>query len=220
MRHQIRGILGLVALATMPACVDLDEELVSGVSSQFYASPQGVEAAVNATYSHLRTVYFSERSVNLSEFGTDLWTNGDQGGNKSFNFYDAGLNPGNGNFSGAWADWYRAINTANSMLDRVSEISGMDPQIRDTRVAVALSQDLHEVSPAGQRVGGRPFSGRLRISAGGRSPHGVRCRADPRDPHGQGRWCPHRRDARQPPYAETANCVAQNSGRKYYQALS
>lgn len=135
MRHQIRGILGLVALATMPACVDLDEELVSGVSSQFYASPQGVEAAVNATYSHLRTVYFSERSVNLSEFGTDLWTNGDQGGNKSFNFYDAGLNPGNGNFSGAWADWYRAINTANSMLDRVSEISGMDPQIRDTRVA-------------------------------------------------------------------------------------
>ena len=123
-----------MVLGAMAACTDLDEVLVSGVSSEFYASPQGVEAAVNATYSHLRTVYFSERSVNLSEFGTDLWTNGDQGGNKSFNFYDAGLNPGNGNFSGAWADWYRAINTANSMLDRVDQIEGMEPQIRDTRV--------------------------------------------------------------------------------------
>lgn len=135
MRHQIRGLLGLIALVATPACVDLDEVLVSGVSSQFYSSPQGVEAAVNAVYSHLRTVYFSERSVNISEFGTDIWTNGDQGGNKSFNYYDAGLNSGNGNFSGAWSNWYRAINTANSMLDRVGEIEGMDPATRDIRIA-------------------------------------------------------------------------------------
>ncbi len=134
MRKGIRGILGLLVLGTMPACVDLEEVLVSGVSSQFYSSPQGVEAAVNAVYSHLRLIYFNERSVNLLEFGTDLWTNGDQGGNKSFNFYDAGLNSGNGNFSGYWTDSYRAINTANAMLDRVAEIQGMDPAIRDIRI--------------------------------------------------------------------------------------
>ena len=118
MRYQFRGILGLIALAGASACVDLEEVLVSGVSSEFYASPQGVEAAVNATYSHLRTAYFNERSVVLSDFGTDLWTNGDQGGNKSFNFYDAGLNPGNGNFSGAWNDWYEwAIPAADDLYD-------------------------------------------------------------------------------------------------------
>ena len=134
MRYQYRGILALIALGAVTGCVDLEEQLVSGVSSDFYASPQGVEAAVNATYSHLRTVYLSERSVNISEFGTDLWTNGDQGGNKAFNFYDAGLNSGNGNFSGAWGDWYRAINNANAVLDRASEVEGMNAQLRDVRL--------------------------------------------------------------------------------------
>jgi len=131
----LRLFIGVVMLGATSGCADLDEVLVSGVSSQFYASPQGVEAAVNATYSHLRLWYGQENSVALTDFGTDLWTNGDQGGYKHFNSFNAGLNPSNGQFSGPWNGLYRGINTANSMLDRVNDITGMNPIIRDTRIA-------------------------------------------------------------------------------------
>jgi starch-binding outer membrane protein, SusD/RagB family len=135
MRRRFSIFLGLTALAAMPACVDLDEQLVSGVSSQFYASPQGVEAAVNATYSHLRQFYGQESSIALMEFGSDIWTHGGEGGYKHFNRYDPGLNPSAGQLSQIWNGMYRGINTANSMLDRVDDVVGMNPTIRDVRVA-------------------------------------------------------------------------------------
>lgn len=135
MRQYFRGLLGLMVLAGMPACVDLDEVLVSGVSSQFFASPQGVEAAVNATYSHLRLMYQDERPAGMGEFGTDIWTHGDQGGKKHFNRYDPALNPSDNWFSGTWNPVYRGINTANTLLDRVDDVTGMNPATKTIRIA-------------------------------------------------------------------------------------
>ena len=38
-------------------CVNLDEKLVTGVSSQYYATPDGLNSAVIASYAQLRGFY-------------------------------------------------------------------------------------------------------------------------------------------------------------------
>ena len=54
----------------------------------------GLEDAVDATYSFLRMIYSEESAYMMSVFGTDTHTNGADGGWKSFNYYDNGLNAG------------------------------------------------------------------------------------------------------------------------------
>lgn len=135
MKQATKRIISLVALTTVAACVDLDEPLVSGVSSDFYADPQGVEAAVTATYSSLRGWYLQPLSIWLGDYGTDLWNEGDQGGEKYYHRYDPAFNASVPGIRIGWTNLYRGINTANAMLDRADRIKGMDPAIRERRIA-------------------------------------------------------------------------------------
>src|SRR5688572_12718299 len=83
----------LVAFSTQSCSDFLEEKLVSDVTaSSHYAKAAGMEDAVDATYSFAREIYSQERAYMMSVFGTDTHTNGADGGWKSFNFYDNGLN--------------------------------------------------------------------------------------------------------------------------------
>ena len=53
-----RTLLSLVTLglaAGIAGCVDLDEKLITGVSSQYYSTPDGLNSAVIASYAQLRS---------------------------------------------------------------------------------------------------------------------------------------------------------------------
>jgi len=128
----------LVALSTQ-SCKDyLDEKLVSGTSAnEFYATVAGLEDAVDATYSFLRQIHSDERAYMLTVFGTDTHTNGADGGWKSFNYYDNGLNAGAAILLEQWTFLYQGINQANAVLNRSQSVTGLTESLKTLRQAEA-----------------------------------------------------------------------------------
>ena len=132
------SILTLAMIAFLgQSCEEyLEEELVSDVSAgTYYTTVQGFEDAVRATYSWLKTFYGVEIGFTMTVFGTDVHTNGSDGGHKSINFYDAGLNQEEGYMFESWRDFYRGINQANAVINRADNIEGLDEQLKNDRFA-------------------------------------------------------------------------------------
>src|SRR2546422_10447973 len=120
MRSTLQKLAGTLAVAavglTAGACVDLTEVPISGISSSYYSTPEGFNAAVNASYETLRTFYGQERGLTLTVFGTDEFRVGADGSHKSIGFYNSGLNGDESYFGDSWRDFYRGINTANTAI--------------------------------------------------------------------------------------------------------
>ena len=95
-------IFGLLFGAT--ACTNwLSEDGAPKMTYDYYGTEQGVDAAVAAAYSFLRWGCGNERYDVLTELGTDLFTAGSDGKNKtSFNAYGTQLNPEDNILSGLW----------------------------------------------------------------------------------------------------------------------
>jgi hypothetical protein len=132
MRRIILGTMALGLVVGIPACVNLDENLITGVSSQYYATPDGLNSAVIASYSQLRGFYGREQLNSLTQVGTDTWMAADQAGsnNKEFDSYNAGLNSTVAPAANTWNPAYQAINTLNAALDRGPNTSGIAPAIK------------------------------------------------------------------------------------------
>jgi starch-binding outer membrane protein, SusD/RagB family len=137
MRRQLTAFLGVAVLAGLPACADLTEEMITEVGPDYYATPEGLDAAVNGAYAQLRDYWGREQAMNLSAMGTDLWTHGDQGGNKGLNRYDAQINSEYDQFRWPWESFYRGINTANTVIGRAGNVQGVSPAIRNSRLGEA-----------------------------------------------------------------------------------
>ncbi len=128
--------LVLIGLSTQSCKNFLDEELVAGVSAGgYYTTAAGLEDAVDATYSFLRSIYSDERAYMLSIFGTDTHTNGADGGWKSFNYYDNNLNSGAGILLEQWTFLYQGINQANAVLNRSAAVTDMTEEVKLLRFA-------------------------------------------------------------------------------------
>ena len=116
-------ILFLLVLGNQSCEKYLEEELVSDVSAaSYYTTAQGFEDAVKATYWWTKPFFGPERGFTMSVFGTDTYTEGADGGHKTFNRYDGALNPQQNFVNAAWRDWYRGINQANAVLNRGSQL--------------------------------------------------------------------------------------------------
>jgi hypothetical protein len=109
--------LAALMLGGAAGCVDLTETPISGVTSAFYGTPAGFEAAVNAMYTPARTHWPLERGSTMTVFGTDEFTNGADGSYKFFNTYSAQLNGDVDFIRDTWRDFYQGINTANTVID-------------------------------------------------------------------------------------------------------
>lgn len=129
--------LGLVG--GFAACVSLDETLITGVSSQYYATPAGLNSAVVASYAQLRDFYGREQQMSLTQVGTDTWMAADQSGsnNKDFDSYGGGLNSTVSPLANLWNPSYQAINTLNSALDRGPNTQGIPASTKATLLAEA-----------------------------------------------------------------------------------
>ena len=135
MSRRTIALLG-AALLGLAACVDLNEDLISGLANQPYPTPDVFQALVNATYEPLRSFYAQERGFTLTEFGTDIYTEGADGSYKYINEYTAQLNPDVDFIRDTWADFYRAINTANTAIAQAPAVQ-MDSSLKAQRLAEA-----------------------------------------------------------------------------------
>src|SRR2546425_12457840 len=107
-----------LALAAMTACVDPEEQLVGTVTTTHFTTPAGLEAAVDGDYAQLRDFFGREESFAVTEFGTDLTTNGDQAAYQFENTYAARLNASAGHYRFPWDSFYRGIHTSNAWIGR------------------------------------------------------------------------------------------------------
>ena len=96
----------------------LEEKVVSNITPEYYKSAAGFEDAVKASYEPLRSFYGSQRGFTLTVFGTDTYTKGADGGYKSINDYTPDFNSQIDYIRDLWNDFYRAINTTNTVIDR------------------------------------------------------------------------------------------------------
>lgn len=130
-------IILVLALAFLTKSCDefIEEELVTDVSAaSYYTTEGGFEDGVKATYSTFKPFYGQEIGAAMTTFGTDIWTNGADGGHKVFNFYDGGLNGDARYVRESWDNWYQGINQANGVVNRSADVE-MDEAQKTLRIA-------------------------------------------------------------------------------------
>lgn len=134
MRTEIKSVFALALALTLAGCLDLKEDIVSGVTASYYETDTGLRDGLNATYSTLRHFYGAEPGAFLTTAGTDIYGKGTQ--RPQFFDYSAGLNPSDPFFADVWDDFYWGINTANAVIGRAERVD-MDPAKRAQLVAEA-----------------------------------------------------------------------------------
>src|SRR5256886_1706179 len=134
-KHTI-ALVGAALLAGLPACVNLDEDVVTGLTPGSYGTQAVFESLVNASYEPLRIFYAQERGFTVAEFGADIFTKGADGSYKYINDYTTQLNPTAQFVQDTWVDFYRAINTTNAAIDQAPVVV-MDSALKARRVAEA-----------------------------------------------------------------------------------
>ncbi|TVZ16537.1 RagB/SusD family nutrient uptake outer membrane protein [Maribacter sp. MAR_2009_72] len=136
MNRKIYILLVLALAFTTKSCDKfIEEELVTDVSAaSYYTTESGLEDGVRATYSTFKPFYGQEISAAMLTFGTDIWTNGADGGHKVFNFYDGGLNGAESYITDSWDNWYKGINQANAIVNRATDVE-MDEAKKTLRLA-------------------------------------------------------------------------------------
>lgn len=138
MRSKMK-VLGLTALVGLAGCADLDEEIVTGVTGSFFATPEGADAAITGTYARLRNWIGQERETKLWMIGTDSWEKGaDSGADAPFNDYTGALAPNMSNTAlrDHWQNLYQAVNAANTAIHYI----GSSTEIPENTKAVRLGE--------------------------------------------------------------------------------
>jgi len=131
------GVL-VLSLAFAQSCQDaLQEDVISQIGAEYLNTPKGLDDAVSAAYSTMRPWYGSERGNNLTEFGTDIYTNGADGSWKFMNTYTNQFDSQNGHVREIWDEFYRGINTCNAVIERAANITGVSDAVKTQRIAEA-----------------------------------------------------------------------------------
>jgi hypothetical protein len=136
MTRRILAPLAVLVLGGAAACVDLTEKPVTQITSAYYNTPTGFEAAVTAMYQPLRSHWPLERGATMTVFGTDEYTKGADGSYKFFNDYTAQLNGDVDYIRDTWFDFYRGINTANTVI-AAAPTADLADALKATRVGEA-----------------------------------------------------------------------------------
>ena len=118
------------------SCKDvLKEEVISQIGNDYINTPKGFNDAVNAAYSTLRGWYGTQQGLTMTEYGTDIYATGADGGYKGFHFYDTQLNSSVDWLASVWDEMYRGINTCNAVIERAPTATGISEAVKAQRVA-------------------------------------------------------------------------------------
>lgn len=126
MPRRLLAPLAALCVGTAMGCVDLTEHPLSQITSTYYSTPAGFEAAVNAMYQPMRTFWPDQRGATLTVFGTDEYQKGSDGSYKYFNDYTAQLNADVDYLRDTWADFYKGINTCNTVIAAAQTVNVPD----------------------------------------------------------------------------------------------
>jgi hypothetical protein len=139
MKRSILPTVTLAVLAGLAGCVNLDEKLVTGVSSQYYSTPDGLNSALVSSYAQLRNYYGKEQLLSMTQVGTDTWMAGDQQGsdNQAFDAYDGRLTSQVAEVANTWNPAYVMINTLNAALDRGPGTVGIAAAVKNSLLGEA-----------------------------------------------------------------------------------
>ena len=130
----------LTLLIIMPfiisSCDDefLAEDARSQITDDYLNTAAGFNDAVNGAYSYVRVFIENEEMAHQLTMGTDLWTNGFDGGDKHFNFYNANLNSRTASLNTTWNRLYQAVNAANAVISRAPKVEGLTEDVKSVRV--------------------------------------------------------------------------------------
>jgi starch-binding outer membrane protein, SusD/RagB family len=129
-------LLLLIMSVIITSCDDkfLTEDSRSEIQDDYLSTATGLNDGVNGAYSYLRVFIENEEFAHQTTMGTDLWTNGFDGGDKHFNFYNANLNSRTGSLNTTWNRLYAGINTTNAVISRAPQVVGMDESVKAVRV--------------------------------------------------------------------------------------
>jgi len=131
--------LALAALGGMAGCQDLTETPVSGVTQEYFETPEGAEAAITGTYARLRDYYGQEQEIRMGMAGTDTWKRGEQclgNGCGPWNDYTGELGPSLGqSLQDMWQQHYFAINSANTAIKFIGQSTAIPEAQKNIRVA-------------------------------------------------------------------------------------
>lgn len=117
MTRRFLASLAAACVGVAAGCVDLTETPITGITSAYYATPAGFDAAVSAMYQPLRSFWALERGSTMTVFGTDEFQKGADGNYKFFNDYTSALNGDVDFIAQTWRDFFQGINTANTVID-------------------------------------------------------------------------------------------------------
>jgi starch-binding outer membrane protein, SusD/RagB family len=135
-RKSVMILSTLAFLFVTQSCKDvLKEEIVSQIGNDYINTPKGFNDAVNAAYSSLRGWYGTQQGLTMTEYGTDLYATGADGGYKGFHFYDTQLNPSVDWLASVWDELYRGINTCNAVIERSKSVVGVSDAVKASRTA-------------------------------------------------------------------------------------
>lgn len=138
MTNKHRYIIMLVAAGVLSlwSCADyLEEEYLSGENSNsIVSSEETFETLVNAGYVSLRAWYGKENAWDLTEAGTDLYTNGLDNRSIGFCIYSAFTNAEEQERMGAtWRELYKALNTVNLAIREIENVPYADENLKVQR---------------------------------------------------------------------------------------
>lgn len=158
-RNKVLGLAKVALCGALllgaPACKDaLNEQVISRIGNDYINTAKGLDDAVNAAYSSMRSWYGTERGNNFTVFGTDTYTNGADGSFKFINAYTTDFDTRVSHVREVWDDLYVGINTTNAILDRAASVTGMPEATKKQRVAEAKFVRAHHYFILTQMYGG------------------------------------------------------------------
>jgi starch-binding outer membrane protein, SusD/RagB family len=125
---------GLLLLST--SCQDvLKETVISNIGNDYVNTAKGFDDATKAAYSSLRTFYGTQLGLTFTEYGTDIYATGADGGYKGFHFYDNQIQPTIDYLSILWDEMYRGINTCNTVIAKAATVPGVTDATKKLRIA-------------------------------------------------------------------------------------
>lgn len=118
------------------SCGDVLEEQPRSLTPDYFRTAQGLQSGVTAAYASFRFFYGSEGGKNVTVYGTDEFTHGQQVTNPALNVYNNALNSsvGDGN---TWGRAYPAINTCNGIIELGPQATGITDAQRSALIAEA-----------------------------------------------------------------------------------
>ncbi|WP_417359485.1 RagB/SusD family nutrient uptake outer membrane protein [Galbibacter sp.] len=134
-----KALFSLLLILVFTSCEhELVEENHSNLTPEFFNSPEGLEKGLNAAYAGLRTFYGPEEGIEAFTIpGTDEFQISNGSRPREVAFYSSNYTSENEFSRVLWNNAYTFINTCNGLIDFGSEITDIDPGVKQQLLAEA-----------------------------------------------------------------------------------